>query len=163
MSFDTRLSPARVTVAAASEFPRWALFALLIAYIAAGLFGRDPWYAEDGLGFGIIESMARGERTAWWLPNIAGEWLVEEGPLPFWVGAVFVWLLGPLLGAIAGSAIARKTSFLLDRRGQPVFDSSVSIIDDPHRPRGQHRAPSMARACPPRAGGSSTRACSAAG
>lgn len=46
-------------------------------------------------------------------------------------------LLGPLLGAISGSAIARKTSFLLDRRGQPVFDSSVSIIDDPHRPRGQ--------------------------
>ncbi len=67
MSFDTRLSPARVTVAAASEFPRWALFALLVAYIGAGLFGRDPWYAEDGLGLGIIQSMAHGEATAWWL------------------------------------------------------------------------------------------------
>lgn len=113
MSFDTRLSPARVTVAAASEFPRWALFALLVAYIGAGLFGRDPWYAEDGLGLGIIQSMAHGEATAWWLPNVAGEWLVEEGPLPFWVGAVFVWLLGPLLGDAQAARLSSALWFAL--------------------------------------------------
>lgn len=63
---------------------------------------------------------------------------IESGPMPvIYDRRAGGSLLGPLLGAIAGSAIARKTSFLLDRRGQPVFDSSVSIIDDPHRPRGQ--------------------------
>lgn len=98
MSFDNRLSPARVSAAAATEFPRWALFALFVAYIAAGLFGRDPWYSEDASGFGIISSMARGGAVDWWLPNISGEWMAEEGPLPFWVGALFVRLLGSLVG-----------------------------------------------------------------
>ena len=63
---------------------------------------------------------------------------IESGPMPVvYDRRAGGSLLGPLLGAISGSAIARKTSFLLDRRGQPVFDSSVSIIDDPHRRRGQ--------------------------
>ncbi len=45
-------------------------------------------------------------------------------------------LLGALMGAISGSGIARKTSFLLDAIGTQIFDSSVSIIDDPWLPRG---------------------------
>jgi 4-amino-4-deoxy-L-arabinose transferase-like glycosyltransferase len=98
MSFDARLSPARVSAAAATQLPRWALFALLITYIAAGLFGRDPWPPEDATGFGLMSSMAHGGPTEWWLPNIEGEWLAEEGPLPFWIGALFVLLLGPLVG-----------------------------------------------------------------
>ncbi len=49
------------------------------------------------------------------------------------IGSSFV---GHLLGAISGSAIARKTSFLLDANGKQLFDSSISIIDDPHRKRG---------------------------
>lgn len=98
MSFDTRLSPARVSAAAASQLPRWALFGLLIAYIGFGLFGRDPWYAEDASGLGIMAAMAHGGATDWWFPNIAGEWMTEEGPLPFWVGALCIMLLGPLTG-----------------------------------------------------------------
>ena len=98
MSFDTRLSPSRVSAAAASEFPRWALFALLVAYIGAGLFGRDPWSGDGALGLGIISSMVEGGSSAWWLPTAAGEWIAEEGPLPFWVGAMFVHVLGPLVG-----------------------------------------------------------------
>ena len=45
-------------------------------------------------------------------------------------------LLGALMGAISGSSIARKTSFLLEALGTQVFDSGVSIIDDPWLPRG---------------------------
>lgn len=45
-------------------------------------------------------------------------------------------LLGALMGAISGGSIARKTSFLLDARGTQVFDSAVSIVDDPWLPRG---------------------------
>lgn len=45
-------------------------------------------------------------------------------------------LIGHLLGAIAGSGIARKTSFLLDALGTQIFARGVTIIDDPHRPRG---------------------------
>lgn len=48
-------------------------------------------------------------------------------------------LLGHLIGAITGGAIARKTSFLLDHLGKPIFASNIQVIDDPHRPRG-HRS-----------------------
>jgi PmbA protein len=44
-------------------------------------------------------------------------------------------LLGHLAGAINGRAIARKTSFLLDRLGQRVFAPGIRVIDDPHRKR----------------------------
>lgn len=45
-------------------------------------------------------------------------------------------LLGHFGGAISGSAIARKSSFLLDALGQQVFAKGVTIQDDPLRPRG---------------------------
>ena len=50
-------------------------------------------------------------------------------------------LLGHLLGAITGAAIARRTSFLLDRVGTPVFAPGITIRDDPHRPRGLRSKP----------------------
>ncbi|MFI4965869.1 MAG: TldD/PmbA family protein, partial [Caulobacterales bacterium] len=50
-------------------------------------------------------------------------------------------LLGPLIGSISGPSIARGTSFLKDRLGQPVFAKGVAVTDDPHRPRGLGSAP----------------------
>ncbi|MBN8845576.1 MAG: TldD/PmbA family protein [Sphingomonadales bacterium] len=45
-------------------------------------------------------------------------------------------IVGHLLSAIAGPAIARGTSFLLGKEDQALFDSSIIVRDDPHRPRG---------------------------
>lgn len=45
-------------------------------------------------------------------------------------------LLGHLCGAIAGSAIARKTSFLQDCLGERIFTPGITIRDDPLRKRG---------------------------
>jgi len=50
-------------------------------------------------------------------------------------------LLGHFAGAISGTAIARGVSFLKDRKGQRVFGAGVSVIDDPHRPRGLRSKP----------------------
>ncbi len=50
-------------------------------------------------------------------------------------------LLGHLVGAIGGGAIARKTSFLLDQLGRQVFAPGISIQDDPHRPHGLRSRP----------------------
>lgn len=50
-------------------------------------------------------------------------------------------MLGHLLGAIAGAAITRKTSFLLDALGTQIFARNVTICDDPHRPRGLRSRP----------------------
>jgi len=45
-------------------------------------------------------------------------------------------MIGHLLGAIAGPAIARGTSFLLGKEDRMLFDSGIVIRDDPHRLRG---------------------------
>lgn len=45
-------------------------------------------------------------------------------------------LVGHLLGAMAGSAIARKASFLVGHDEAQLFGSDVTILDDPHRARG---------------------------
>ena len=50
-------------------------------------------------------------------------------------------LLGQLSGAISGSAIARGTSFLKDKLGQMIFPETITIIDDPFRPRGLRSRP----------------------
>src|SRR5207248_554940 len=50
-------------------------------------------------------------------------------------------LLGHFSGAISGSSIARKTSFLQDKLGQQVFASGVTIVDDPLRLRGLRSRP----------------------
>ncbi|RHW18152.1 TldD/PmbA family protein [Sphingomonas gilva] len=50
-------------------------------------------------------------------------------------------LLSHLIGAITGSVIARKTSFLLDALGTQIFAGGVRVLDDPHRPRGMRSRP----------------------
>jgi PmbA protein len=45
-------------------------------------------------------------------------------------------IIGSLISAISGASIARKTSYLLEANGEQLFDSSLSIIDDPLRVRG---------------------------
>ncbi len=50
-------------------------------------------------------------------------------------------LIGHLVGAISGSAIARRSSFLLDRLEEYLFDSALVIIDDPLRTRGLRSHP----------------------
>jgi PmbA protein len=50
-------------------------------------------------------------------------------------------LVGHLVGAISGQAIARRTSFLLEALGTPVFASGVTVRDDPHRPHGLRSRP----------------------
>lgn len=50
-------------------------------------------------------------------------------------------LLGHLAGAISGSSVARKSSFLQDRLGTRLFGEGIAIIDDPLRLRGLRSRP----------------------
>ena len=73
----------------------WPLAALVAAFLLPGLVGHDPWKTEDALGFGIVHQMlASGD---WLRPMLAGEPFYEDGPLFFWVAAIFVRLLGGVL------------------------------------------------------------------
>lgn len=50
-------------------------------------------------------------------------------------------LLRHFAGAINGTAIARGTSFLKECLGEAVFAAGITIVDDPHRPRGLRSKP----------------------
>lgn len=50
-------------------------------------------------------------------------------------------IVGHLSGAIAGSAVARGTSFLKDKMDQQVLSKGLNIVDDPHRVRGAASKP----------------------
>lgn len=50
-------------------------------------------------------------------------------------------LVGHLLGAISGTAVARGTSFLKDKMGQQIFAPGINIVDNPHALRGQRSKP----------------------
>lgn len=59
-------------------------------------------------------------------------------------------LLGHFLGAINGASVARGTTFLKDAMGSEVFAPGITIIEDPHRPRGQRSRPVDAEGLPTR-------------
>jgi PmbA protein len=50
-------------------------------------------------------------------------------------------IVGHLVSAINGAAIARKTSFLKDMMGERIFAAGINIIDDPLRRRGLRSRP----------------------
>lgn len=61
-------------------------------------------------------------------------------------------LIGHLIGAIAGPAITRRSSFLLEDMGAQLFDSNVTIIDDPLRKAGLRSRPFDGEGLPTRQG-----------
>jgi len=90
-------NPALVTERAASRLPRVALLLLCAAYLLPGLFGRDPWKSADITAFGYMMSLAKGHGS-WLTPTVGG--LAGDGALiPYWLGAGFIEVLGPWLGA----------------------------------------------------------------
>jgi 4-amino-4-deoxy-L-arabinose transferase-like glycosyltransferase len=96
--FDAALNspnPALVSQREAAPLPRLALFILSAAYVLPGLFGRDPWKSADITAFGYIVNIAQG-KTSWLTPTVGG--LPADGALlPYWIGALFVRLLSPMV------------------------------------------------------------------
>lgn len=68
--------------------------------------------------------------------------ILSSGVMPvFFDPRVGGSLIGALLGAMSGPSIARRTSFLLGREDEALFDSSIVVCDDPHRLRGLKSKP----------------------
>ena len=114
-------------------------YSLSASVIAGAGDGMERDYAYNSVRF--LEDLDDPEKIG----REAGERAVSRlGPVSFKSGAMPVVydprvgnsLLGHFIGAISGSAIARKTSFLLDALDTQVFDSALTVIDCPHRKRG---------------------------
>lgn len=90
-------TPAIVTQSAVRRLPRIALILFCVAYVLPGFLGREPWKNADVSAFGVMLEMAAGH-SGWWNPQVLGVAVEETGPLPYWLGAVFIKLL-PFLSA----------------------------------------------------------------
>jgi len=89
--------PAIVSQSAVRRLPRLALILFCVAYVLPGFLGREPWKNADIAAFGVMLEMAEG-RSSWWQPQVLGIAAEETGPLPYWLGALFIKLL-PFLSA----------------------------------------------------------------
>ncbi|WP_417525234.1 TldD/PmbA family protein [Marinovum sp.] len=105
--------------------------------------------AGEGLGMerdydGDSRTFAADLRSAEDIGRTAGERAVERlsprkpptGTYPvLYDERISASLIGHLLSAISGGAIARGSSFLRDALGEQVLPEGLSVIEDPHRPR----------------------------
>ena len=67
---------------------------------------------------------------------------LRSGPMPVvFDPRVSSSIVGHLIAAMSGSAIARRSSFLLDKRDVPLFDPALRIVEDPHTLRGSRSRP----------------------
>jgi PmbA protein len=103
---------------------------------------RDYWYdvARAGDKLAAPEEIGRraGERTVARLN--ARQVATCEVPVLF-DATVASGLIGSFVGAVSGSALYRKSSFLLDSAGTQVFSPIVSIYEDPFLDAGLASGP----------------------
>ncbi|HEX7605303.1 MAG TPA: metalloprotease PmbA [Usitatibacter sp.] len=101
----------------------------------AGGMQRDYWFAthRDPQRLDNPELIGRiaGERA---VRRLGGRRLpTTEAPVLFDAN-ISGSLIGHFVAAASGSSLYRRSSFLLDRLGTPVFSPVVQIVEDPHLP-----------------------------
>ena len=84
-----RPTPAIVSQSAVRRLPRPALILFCVAYVLPGFLGREPWKVDDVGALGAMLELAAGQ-ASWWQPTVLGLPVEEAGPLPYWLGAVFI-------------------------------------------------------------------------
>ncbi|MET0090331.1 MAG: metalloprotease PmbA [Candidatus Thiodiazotropha sp.] len=98
---------------------------------------RDYWYTLARRGEQLQSAEAVGRQAAArTLARLKARRLpTQQAPVLFQAD-VAVGLLRSFIGAIRGSALYRKASFLLDHLGKPVFPEFVEIHEEPLLPGG---------------------------
>lgn len=91
-------SPIVASATSASKLPRFALLALLVAFICPGIISREFWGSSELSAFATILSMINGTGIDWALPNNLGVADYKDTPLMMWFAASFAKLFGWLLG-----------------------------------------------------------------
>ncbi|MFN0162970.1 MAG: ArnT family glycosyltransferase [Burkholderiales bacterium] len=126
MSTQAPLSHRRVPVPLASPW----FWGLVVLYVLLGLVGHDPWKGDDAIGFGIAWSMANGNAGDWLLPNVAGRLVAEEGPLAFWLAALFIKGLSGFIeahdAARLGTAIWTSIAVIAVHRTARLLDGEAA-------------------------------------
>jgi len=103
---------------------------------------REDWYtsarAPEDLQPPDLVGRIAGERTV----RRLGARQLDTLTCPVLFEApIATGLFGHFVSAVSGGSLYRKSSFLLDSVGKPVFAPHISIREEPHMPRGPASAP----------------------
>ena len=102
----------------------------------------DYWYTSGRVADALDDHEAVGRRAAERAVARLGVRPVATGQYPVLFDPQMAsGLIGHLIGAISGGALYRKASWLLDSLGKQVMPSSMSLVENPHLPRGIASAP----------------------
>lgn len=109
-------------------------FSLVMVPVATrdGKMQRDHWYSAHRTLAGLEPAADVGREAARrTLRRLGGRQIpTQDCPVVFDPQAA-ASLIGHLAGAISGSSLYRRASFLLDKLGEVVASPAVTIIDDP--------------------------------
>lgn len=83
---------------------RLAAIATILAFLAGGIVGHDPWKPDEAYTFGLVQHIL--ETGDWVVPTLAGEPFVEKPPLFYVVAAGSAALLSPWLAPHDGARVA---------------------------------------------------------
>ncbi|MDQ7981859.1 metalloprotease PmbA [Paraburkholderia sp. SARCC-3016] len=103
---------------------------------------RDDWYTSRRSATELADPEAVGRYAAERaLARIGARGLDTRKVPVLFEAPLAAGLLGAFVQATSGGALYRKTTFLVDSLGQPVFAPHVQIVEDPHVPRAMGSAP----------------------
>lgn len=103
---------------------------------------RDDWYtsSRDPKQLAAPEQVGRyaAERA---LARLHARKLTTRTCPVLFEAPLAAGLLGAFVQAVSGGALYRKSTFLLDMLGKPVFPSHIQVVEDPHLIGGVGSAP----------------------
>jgi PmbA protein len=103
---------------------------------------RDGWYSKARCADDLETPKSIGEKAAQRTVARLGARKLSTRKAPVLFEApVASGLFSAFIGAIAGGALYRKASFMLDKLDEQVFVKGMHIYEDPHVPRGMGSAP----------------------
>ena len=140
-------SLSRVTLAGSNGFSggyatsRQSLGVAVLAGEGLGM-ERDYDFSSTTYGADLEDAAEVGRRAGERAVKRLGARKPDTGKVPvIYDPRVAGGLLRHLAGAISGPSVARGTSFLKDKMDERIFAEGITIVDDPHRPRGLRSKP----------------------
>ena len=107
-----------------------------------GAMQRDSWYTAHRRLAGLEPAAAVGREAARRTLRRLGARQAATAECPVvYDPETATGLLRHIAGAIAGPSLYRRMSFLLDKLGERIASSHVTIVDDPLRPAGPASRP----------------------
>ena len=107
-----------------------------------GEMQRDAWYSSQRDAADLSSPAAVGRYAAQRALSRLGSRKIPTTECPvLFESNVAVGLLGGFVQAISGGALYRKSTFLLDSLGKPVFPKHIDILEDPFVLRGKGSSP----------------------